>query len=82
MENITIHVPASAIDAYNATSPWMGFHIVALTDEETTEIKSELNPSSDISDVYNIHGRRIDAPQKGLSIIRMSDGTVRKVVMK
>ncbi len=31
---------------------------------------------------YDIKGRRIDAPWKGLNIIRMSDGTVRKVMVK
>ena len=31
---------------------------------------------------YDLNGRRLDAPQKGLNIIRMSDGTVRKVMVK
>lgn len=31
---------------------------------------------------YNAAGRMIAAPQKGLNIIRMSDGTVRKVLVK
>ena len=31
---------------------------------------------------YDLKGRRLESPQKGLVIIRMSDGTVRKVMMK
>lgn len=31
---------------------------------------------------YTIDGKRISAPQKGLNIIRMSDGSTRKVVVK
>ena len=32
--------------------------------------------------VYTPDGRRVDTPHKGLNIIRMSDGTVKKVVVK
>ena len=31
---------------------------------------------------YTIDGKRISAPQKGINIIRMSDGSTRKVVVK
>lgn len=31
---------------------------------------------------YNVNGQRISSPQKGLNIERMSDGTVRKVIVK
>ena len=31
---------------------------------------------------FGVDGKRISAPQKGVNIIRMSDGTVRKVVIK
>lgn len=31
---------------------------------------------------YNLNGRKLAAPQKGINIIRMSDGTTRKVLVK
>lgn len=31
---------------------------------------------------YTLDGRRIDAPQRGLNIVKMSDGTIRKVMVK
>lgn len=31
---------------------------------------------------YNLNGQPLDAPQKGVNILRMSDGTVRKVLCK
>ena len=31
---------------------------------------------------YDMRGRRLDTPQRGLNIVRMSDGTVRKVVVR
>jgi hypothetical protein len=32
--------------------------------------------------VYDLSGRRQNAPQRGMNIIRMSDGTTRKVLVK
>jgi pimeloyl-CoA synthetase len=32
--------------------------------------------------VFDLNGRRLNAQKKGLNIIRMSDGTVRKVMLK
>ena len=31
---------------------------------------------------YTLDGRRIDAPVKGINIVRYSDGSVRKVMVK
>ena len=37
---------------------------------------------SHVSQRYNAAGQAIGAPQRGLNIVRMSDGTVRKVLVK
>lgn len=34
------------------------------------------------SECYDVHGRRLMAPAKGLNIIRTGDGNVRKVLVK
>lgn len=34
------------------------------------------------NDRYSLDGRRLSAPQKGLNIVRMADGTTRKVMVK
>ena len=31
---------------------------------------------------YDLQGRRLDGPQRGVNIIRKSDGSIRKVVKK
>ena len=31
---------------------------------------------------YSLDGRRMEAPRRGVNIVRMSDGTVRKVLVK
>ena len=35
-----------------------------------------------VSERFNIDGQRLNAPQKGINLIKMADGTVKKVVVK
>jgi hypothetical protein len=79
----TLHVPAIALEEYKATKPWSQFgKIVPLTDEEldisTPNVAKEVEPK----DWFTLDGRRIDKPQKGLNIVVMQDGTVKKTVVK
>lgn len=43
-----------------------------------------VNENLEVTEIerYTIDGRRIDAPMKGLNIVRMSDGSVRKVMVR
>ncbi|MCD8294001.1 MAG: Omp28-related outer membrane protein [Clostridia bacterium] len=51
---------------------------------ETTGIKSVSFTDSNVVEVsrYTIDGRQISSPVKGLNIVKMSDGTARKVIVK
>ena len=85
-QNGTLHVPAGSVDAYRNAYGWKDFkNIVALTDNDPkpTGISSVVNSTSEIdSTVYDLNGRRMATPQRGLNIIRMKDGTTRKVMKK
>lgn len=48
----------------------------------TTAIKSTSDTNVKVTNRWNADGMRISAPAKGLNIVRMSDGTVRKVFIK
>ena len=68
----TLHVPASAVDAYKSSS-WNIFkEIVPLTDEDLTLVEIRLdkvqNPKNNNA-VYNLQGRQLQTPQKGLNIV-------------
>ena len=39
-------------------------------------------PASTFGKVYSVDGRQLAAPQKGMNIIKMSDGTTRKIVVQ
>ncbi len=83
----TLHVPAASLELYKTSSPWSKFGtIVALTDEDgIKEIKNEsLTPalSKGEGDWYSFDGKKLSNPQKGANIIRYSDGTTRKVMLR
>jgi hypothetical protein len=49
---------------------------------DATPLSEELRVKSEESDWFTIDGRKLDKPQKGINIIRYSDGTSRKIVIK
>ena len=83
---MTLHVPAASIEAYRSTEPWSKFgKIVALTDEDYNRTSiNTLKTDDAVFSVatYSVDGRRLTQPQRGLNIIRMSDGTTKKVIIK
>lgn len=81
---ITLHVPSASIDAYKATELWSGFGtIVALTEEElAADIKEVAAEKRQHSTYITYDGKQINVPQKGVNIIKMSDGTTKKVLLK
>lgn len=74
----TLYVPQESIDAYMSATQWKDFFNI------TTGIKGVPNTSSSATEVsrHSTDGTRLSAPQKGINIIRMSDGTVKKVLVK
>ena len=78
IENATLHVPAASVDTYKQTDPWSGFgRIVPLTDEDPTSMKGILQSDHLNGDYYDLKGRKVNIPKKGLYI---NNG--RKVIMK
>ena len=78
-DTATLYVPKQSIDAYKTTDPWSNFvNVVAL---EATGIEGTPTDNAPRVDaVYDIDGRRTDSMKRGLNIVRMSDGTTRKVM--
>ena len=83
--NATLHVPAVSIDAYKTAETWKEFgSIVALTDEDPspTGITNVNQDNTTGRQYYFLDGKRSTTPQRGLNIVKMSDGSTRKVVVK
>ena len=78
-ESATLHVSASAIDAYKAMRPWSRFkEIVTLEGDGILGVSR----SDDVKAVYSIRGEKLGHYQKGINIIKMIDGTKKKVIVK
>jgi len=78
----TLHVPATSLEAYKTTEPWSNFdNIVALTDEELP-VESIQDSKRKIQDVYDLSGRQQTTGRRGINILRYSDGTLKKLMVK
>ncbi|MBQ7472681.1 MAG: hypothetical protein IJS97_09745 [Prevotella sp.] len=82
--NKTLYVPKGTKSLYEACEGWKLFtNIIELeTDGIRNVEKGVEEQTTTCKDRYDLNGRRISEPQRGLNILRMSDGTVRKVVIK
>ena len=77
----TLVVPQDHIAAYQQADQWKEFFFIEGRDfnDGIGEVKSEFATREDY---YDLNGRKLSAPQKGINIIRYSDGTSRKVLLK
>ena len=77
----TLYVPAGTKLKYESTPAWNKFANIVEGIENA--VKSvETDAKAEETERYNVGGQRISSPQKGLNIVKMSDGTTRKVVVK
>ena len=71
VENATLHVPSSAVRKYLAAEPWKNFNkIKALTDDDPkpTSIEKIIIKENNNDIFYDLNGRRIENPAKGIYI--------------
>ena len=51
-------------------------------EETSTSIQTAQSKNNTILDIYDLNGKKLDKPQKGLNILLMNDGTTKKVIVK
>lgn len=75
----TLYVPIGTAELYRATDGWKLFKNIVEIDMSSIErFTAEASPEA----YYSIYGHRSSSMQRGLNIVRMSDGTTRKVMVK
>ena len=75
---VLLVVPDDAVEKYKAHEVWGQFWI-----ETPTGIKEVESSKSKVENsIYDINGHKLNKLHKGINIIRMSDGTTKKVLMK
>lgn len=83
--NCKLYVPKGCKAAYESADVWKNFwNIIELEQDintlgiETHSISSEVKETT----IYSIMGTKAVLPQRGINVIKMSDGTVKKVLIK
>ena len=78
-----LNVPDASVAAYKNDLRWsnIGFNIQGLSSAGIEEAKTATSMATP-TQYFTLDGKRINKPQRGLNIVRMSDGTTKKVMMK
>lgn len=81
-DKCTLYVPEESVEAYQKAAVWKEFSsILPIKSSGISETATDAEPV--VTDIFNIHGIRIDSPLPGqINILKMSDGSVRKILLK
>ncbi len=76
--DVVIYVPAGSGDAYKAADVWSNFDIQEF---DATGVKAvETVGDVEVEGYYTVGGQKIGGLQKGVNIVRYTDGTSKKVI--
>ena len=92
-ETARVYVPEESIPAYIQSPVWKKFYeendfltiedyLAEQGDDETTAINSAASQQAASATLYDLSGHQLTAPTKGINLVRMSNGEVKKVVVK
>ena len=76
-----LYVPMGSLSAYKNDAYWKQFKVI----KEFTPISNSIEipiTEKETGIYYSIEGKRLTEPQKGINIVKMKDGTTKKVIVK
>jgi hypothetical protein len=84
MDNVFLYVPENLLEAYRSSEelPWSAFKKENIIATDPSTISGIHLFSSTKETYYSLEGHRLTSPQKGINIIRQSDGTTKKIIVK
>lgn len=83
--NCKLYVPKGCKSAYETANVWKNFwNIIELeeTDETSGIEKYKADAHAENNSIYSVIGYKTNTLQRGVNVIRMNDGTVKKVIVK
>ena len=75
----TLFVPDGSLASYHEANQWEEFFFMDVDPDGIKEIKDDKLKKRNDSSWYNLSGHKLAKPQKGINILRYSDGTTIKV---
>ncbi len=76
-----LYVPEGTLEAYFSAPVWRDF--LNIIDNQPNAIGDIMINGNAVATSYNtLNGKQVSAPQRGINIVRYSDGTARKVVVR
>lgn len=80
-DDCTLCIPFETKDAYENAMCWKDFKNIV--EFEPASISSVISTgNNEVNAIYSLDGKRIAEKQRGLNIVRMKDGGIRKVFVK
>ena len=80
--NAILYVPIGKKATYQSTDGWKNFANIEEFDYSTGIAAQQMGKDVKVVDAYQLNGQKRNGVPRGLNIIRISDGTTRKVVVK
>ncbi len=78
----SLFVPTGSLSAYQAADQWKDFFFIEESDVTAINRIYDDEAEGRIEGIYDLNGRTLERLQRGMNIVRMSDGTTKKVVIK
>ncbi len=79
--NCTLYVPSGSVADYQAASQWKEFFFINEIITKINDTTTDSFDTKDIREIYDLQGKKRDTLQPGLNIIRMNDGTTKKIMV-
>lgn len=76
--NCKLYVPTESLSQYQQADQWKEFFFIEAGIKSITG--DNTSSKATITTSYDLNGKQFSQPQKGLNILKMSDGTTRKIV--
>ena len=80
--NATLYVPEGTAYKYRAKEGWKEFKNIVEGDPTSIALPDNYTSDATETERYDINGKRIATPHRGINVVKMSDGTVKKVLVK
>lgn len=82
MRDATLYVPQGRITKYKSADYWREFYNIKEIDTQTGIDSVTAHDAAKEVSRYGINGQLLNRPTKGVNIVKYSDGTTKRVMVK